>query len=80
MRVTYFSAQGAIRMVYLNVDMYNVKDNGLIELTRIVKHAEPVPDVIGKAYMRSFDQYGTVAIINLAPGEYLEWTDDAERV
>ena len=79
MRVTYLGEQGNVRKVYTNIAMYNMKSVNTVELVHIIKHAQPVPDVIGKEYMRTYDQYGTVAIIHLAPGEYLEWSADAER-
>ena len=30
-------------------------------------------------WFRCCDKYSTLALINLAPGEYLEWSKDAER-
>ena len=79
MRVTYFGEQGNVRKVYTNIAALTMYDMKTVELVHIIKHAQPVPDVIGKEYMRTYDQYGTVAIIHLAPGEYLKWSADAER-
>jgi hypothetical protein len=85
MRVTYYSAQGAVRMVYLNVSTARYCGKYLVELQKVtrwqdteqgkeVNKSETLPN-----YFRGMDTYSTLAIINLAPGEYLEWSNDAER-
>jgi hypothetical protein len=71
MKVTYFGATGNIRTVYLNVAMWNSKSNNIVELTRISEFISN-----DKVY---YTQYDTVAILCLASGEYLEWTDEPER-
>ena len=77
MRITYYGAQGQVRMVYLNVSTYSVKGK-LVELER---HEPAAIDATTGFKLNNYDfgQYHTVAIISLAPGEYLEWGKDAER-
>ena len=86
MRVTYYSAQGAIRMVYLNVASYYMKGSSIVELLSVERWQDTVN---GKAVKDAnyaipntfccYDSYHTMALVNLAPGEYLEWGNDAER-
>ena len=76
MRVTYYGVQGQVRMVYLNIDVYNTKG----KLVTLEHHEKAVVNpVTGFVSNSDYGQYHTVAIINLAPGEYLEWDKDAER-
>jgi hypothetical protein len=84
MRVTYFGATGTIRMVYLNVAMYGMKGEHVVELLVTEKWVDKSPTIdpngnLPTAYFKTFDHYSTLVLINLAPGEYLEWSKDAER-
>jgi hypothetical protein len=84
MRVTYYSAQGAVRMVYLNVTNSRTVRENIVELQGTTRWQDTEN---GKAILaagtvasyRCYDQYYTIALIHLAPGEYLEWSKDAER-
>jgi len=84
MRVTYIGATGTVRMVYLNVAMYNRKGEHLVELLSVERWQDTengkaiIKDGLAPNF-RCCDHYSTMALINLAPGEYLEWSKDAER-
>ena len=77
MRVTYFGQQGQIRMVYRNVAA-NKENGDLVELFSVVKYIAP-KEPVSPTQLYGFDTFSTIAIIHLAPGEYLEWGADAER-
>lgn len=77
MRVTYYSAQGTIRMVYLNVASYYMKGSSIVELLSVERWQDTVN---GKAVKdANYAIPNTMALVNLAPGEYLERCKDAER-
>jgi hypothetical protein len=76
MRVTYFGQQGQVRMVFSNVAATK-EHSGLVELLSVEKYIAPKNPVLPTELC--FDTFSTIAIINLAPGEYLEWSADAER-
>ena len=84
MIVTYFGTKGNVRMVYLNVASYIMKPKGVVELLSVEhwQNTENGKAIIESGNVGSFnchDSYKTMALINLAPGEYLEWGNDAER-
>jgi hypothetical protein len=79
MRVTYFSATGTIRMVYLNVSsIYQHDGNSVVSVNREKKCVDNSPNVVIDN-LRSYTYEYPLALINLAPGEYVERSEDAER-
>lgn len=73
MKVTYFGQKDQVRMEFRNIAHYS-NTNGVMELcTEVAEVPEHSPRFV------NFPMYNTVVLINLAPGEYLEWSKDAER-
>lgn len=76
MRATYFSSKGAVRMVYLNVSSILQHDtNSIVTVCREVKATFDARTGFCNSYTREYP----LAHINLAPGEYVETSEDAER-
>ena len=79
MRVTYFSATGKIRMVYIDISYMSVEGTIVnIGKTKMCTVEESKKAGI-TAQCYSYHEDKTIALIKLAPGEYLEWSEDAER-
>lgn len=76
MKVTYVGQQSQIRMVYLNICGYNVNSSSTVELRRATLWQNKEVSTVISPTFSNYTKYSTVAIINLAPGEYLDWSED----